>query len=82
MGFPRGLVYACVVRAAANAELSRACMRVCDNPPAHAMRVQVSQHRRCRVRMTISKEAGEAGGEGHRVMLAAVMVTHKVPTQD
>ena len=74
-------------RAAVDAELSRACKLVCvcvcvRHPVPCTPCVQVSAHERCRVRVAISAEAGAAGGEGHKVMLAAVMVTHKVPPQE
>lgn len=39
---------------------------------------KVSRHERCRVRVTISAAPGATPQEGHKVMLAAVMVTHKV----
>ncbi|EFN58310.1 hypothetical protein CHLNCDRAFT_142315 [Chlorella variabilis] len=36
----------------------------------------VTQHRRCRVRVTVLDEAGEFPQEGHKVTLVAVMVAH------
>lgn len=47
-------------------------------PPAHpSLCLQVSHHKRCRFRVTVTNEAGEVPQEGHKVVLAAVMVMHK-----
>ncbi|KAL4422911.1 hypothetical protein ABPG75_009108 [Micractinium tetrahymenae] len=37
---------------------------------------KVTQHRRCRFRVTVSKEPGATPQQGHKVMLAAIMVAH------
>ncbi|KAL4429381.1 hypothetical protein ABPG77_005155 [Micractinium sp. CCAP 211/92] len=39
-------------------------------------RFQVSQHARCRVRVTVRKEPGAVPQEGHKVTLTAIMVSH------
>ncbi|PSC75050.1 hypothetical protein C2E20_1732 [Micractinium conductrix] len=43
---------------------------------AHAF--QVSQHARCRLRVTVRQQPGMVPEEGHKVMLAAVAVTHQL----
>ena len=42
-------------------------------PPWH---MQVSQHERCRVRITVSEEAGAVPQQGHKVSLSGLLVTH------
>lgn len=42
---------------------------------------QVTQHRRCRFRVTVLEEPGATPQEGHKVMLAAVMVEHSPKEQ-
>lgn len=44
-------------------------------PPAQP---QVSQHARCRIRVTVRREPGAVPQEGHKVTLAAVMAVHAV----
>lgn len=39
-------------------------------------RFQVSQHQRCRVRVTVRKQPGAVPQEGHKVTLTAIMVSH------
>lgn len=36
----------------------------------------MSRHERCRVRVTVLREAGEHPQEGHKVVLVATMVAH------
>ncbi len=52
---------------------------MCPFPPAlHVPRPsQVSHHKLCRIRVTVTNETGSVPQEGNKVMLAAVMVTHK-----
>lgn len=38
---------------------------------------QVSHHKLCRFRVTVTNETGSVPQLGNKVMLAAVMVTHK-----
>lgn len=40
--------------------------------------LQVTQHRRCRVRVTVRAEPGRAAQAGHKVTLAAVAVVHEL----
>lgn len=42
---------------------------------------KVTQHRRCRFRVTVLEEPGATPQEGHKVMLAAVMVEHSPKEQ-
>mgnify|MGYP001810049956 CR=1 FL=1 len=44
------------------------CLRL---PPA-----QVSRHRRCRVRITVSERPGAVAQRGHKVQLLGIMVSH------
>ena len=44
---------------------------LCTLPP------QVSHHKLCRFRVTVTNETGSVTQLGNKVMLAAVMVTHK-----
>lgn len=46
--------------------------------PALPCCLQASQHARCRVRVTVRAEPGVVAQEGHKVMLAAVMVSHRL----
>jgi hypothetical protein len=38
--------------------------------------LQVTQHAKCRVRVTVRKEPGEVPQQGHKVTLMAIMVSH------
>ncbi len=49
------------------------------SPQPHPLRpasLQVSQHKRCRLRITVSSRAGSVPQKGHKVQLTAVMVSH------
>ena len=65
-------------------ETSHACCRCPSSacPPlplphaTHPDPMQVSQHGRCRVRITVQEEAGEVPQQGHKVSLSGLLVTH------
>lgn len=44
--------------------------------PLHVPLAQVSQHERCRVRITVSAAPGEVPQQGHKVSLSGLLVTH------
>ena len=46
------------------------------NSPPPTQPVQVSEHTRCRVRITVSAGAGKVPQKGHKVSLTGVMVSH------
>ena len=52
------------------------CPCPCNRPPTHHPPVQVSEHARCRVRITVSADAGQVRQKGHKVSLTGVMVSH------
>lgn len=47
-------------------------------PPPPRAPLQATRHAACRLRVTVRREAGAVAQEGHKVLLAAVMVTHQV----
>lgn len=43
--------------------------------------VQVTRHKRCRIRVTVGRQPGEWPQAGHKVMLNAAMVSHAALAQ-
>lgn len=44
--------------------------------PCRPLPPQVSQHERCRVRVTVASKPGRVAQKGHKVTMMAIMVSH------